>query len=157
MCKLSVLIYFVILERTRTRSSCVAGGIECLLNATTEERKCCSPNKCIDIEQTGKIGTCVNLPNADCSKLQCPKLQLSNAYFGLADGEYECISEVTSWAPHRPIYKHIKKDRYIYWNARGYGWSIGPSYDGFWFYTSGSDEEEPWQASWDRGVILECI
>ena len=49
---------------------------------------------------------------ADCSKLQCPKLRVNNAYFGLADGDYECISEVTSWAPDRPVYQNIQiKDR----------------------------------------------
>ena len=33
--------------------------------------------------------------------------------------------ESVEWAPERPVYKHSEKDRFIFWNAHGLGWSIG--------------------------------
>ena len=44
-----------------------------------------------------------------------------------------------SWAPERPVYKHVTKNRYIFWNAHGYGWCIGPDLSSSYFATSKSN------------------
>ena len=49
------------------------------------------------------------------------------AAYGDCNGNYKVTGESVSWSPDRLVYKHINKDRYIFWNARGYGWSIGQS------------------------------
>ena len=83
------------------------------------------------------------------------------------------------WAPDRPVYRHVTRDRYIFWNAGGLGWSIGKraylATGSHWhrskffkcmvlcvmmpmamFLTGGLDNSEPWQGRWERGVVVEC-
>ena len=40
------------------------------------------------------------------------------------DGHYALVSEKVDWAMDRPVYKHVNKDRYIFWKPID-GWSIG--------------------------------
>ena len=48
------------------------------------------------------------------------------ATYANCDGRYKIVSdEFVEWAPERPVFKHTSKDRYIFWNAGGLGWSIG--------------------------------
>ena len=48
------------------------------------------------------------------------------ATYANCDGRYKLVSnEFVEWAPERPVFKHSSKDRYIFWNAGGLGWSIG--------------------------------
>ena len=48
----------------------------------------------------------------------------------------------------------------IFWNAKGYGWSIGKTEDlasGSHWHKSGLDSEEPWQGEWGKNVTVDCI
>ena len=50
--------------------------------------------------------------------------------------------------------------RLIFWNAKGYGWSIGKTdwlVSGRYLYTSGLDTDEPWQGEWGKYVTVDCI
>ena len=51
-------------------------------------------------------------------------------------------TDSVEWASQRPVYKHVSKDRYIFWNAHGLGWSIGKQE----YLTSGSH----WHRSMDK-------
>ena len=62
-------------------------------------------------------------------KLGCTSIVLlpDNAYAGCG-GEYSLsFDEHVTWAPLRPVYKHISKDRYIFYTGNGYieGWGCG--------------------------------
>ena len=59
--------------------------------------------------------------------LKCETLKFSGDTFAKSDGQYEVIDKKVSWALERPVYKHVNKDRYIFWHANGYGWCIGPN------------------------------
>ena len=58
------------------------------------------------------------------------------------------------------VYLIVFIARVIYWNAQGYGWSIGDlaylELGGHW-HKSGLDSEEPWQGKWKKNVTVECI
>ena len=48
----------------------------------------------------------------------------------------------------------------IFWNAKGYGWSIGNTayfVIGRYVHKSGLDSEEPWQGKWESNVTVDCI
>ena len=48
----------------------------------------------------------------------------------------------------------------IFWNAKGYGWSIGKTawlVTGRQFHTSGLDSDEPWQGEWGKNITVDCI
>ena len=55
----------------------------------------------------------------------CETINVLGATYANCDGRYKFTDEQVDWAPERPVYKHITKDRYIFWNAGGLGWSIG--------------------------------
>ena len=57
--------------------------------------------------------------------MTCPSLNVLGATYAKCDGEYRVTAASVEWAPERPVYKHVSKDRYIFWNAGGLGWSIG--------------------------------
>ena len=64
------------------------------------------------------------------------------------------------WAVERPVYKHVDRDRYIFWNKGGLGWSIGKKAyltSGSHWHRSGLDSAEPWQGAWEGGVAVECV
>ena len=57
--------------------------------------------------------------------LLCPELTVKNAEYADCNGEYEETEVRVSWAPERPVFKHKTRDRFIFWNTGGLGWSIG--------------------------------
>ncbi len=67
--------------------------------------------------------------------MTCPILSVSNADYKYINGNYTKVNynngnymkvnKTVSWAPEKPVYKHVEKDRYIFWVEHGYGWSIG--------------------------------
>ncbi|TRY75710.1 hypothetical protein TCAL_01259 [Tigriopus californicus] len=90
----------------------------------------------------------------------CPTVNVLGATYARCDGEYRISSESVEWAPDRPVFKHVGKDRYIFWNAGGLGWSIGKRdylTTGSHWHRSGLDSDEPWQGPWERGVVVECV
>ena len=57
-------------------------------------------------------------------------------------------------------YLNIFIERVIFWNAKGYGWSIGETaflVSGTHWHKSGLDSDEPWQGKWERNVTVDCI
>ena len=52
-------------------------------------------------------------------------LSVTNADWANSNGEYMVVNMVVEWAPDRPVYKHIHRNRHIFWNDHGLGWSIG--------------------------------
>ena len=64
----------------------------------------------------------------------CDTLNVLGATYANCDGRYKVTTDVVEWAPERPVYRHVKKNRYIFWNAHGLGWSIGKAE----YLTSGS-------------------
>ncbi len=55
----------------------------------------------------------------------CQTLNVLGATYANCDGQYVITNDHVDWAPERPVYRHENKDRYIFWNAHGLGWSIG--------------------------------
>ena len=48
----------------------------------------------------------------------------------------------------------------IFWNAKGYGWSIGKTawlVTGRHLHKSGLNSDEPWQGEWGKYVTVDCI
>ena len=109
--------------------------------------------------------------------LLCPRLVVYGADFANCNGEYVLSNLTVGWAPHRPVYKHVGKNRWelhvmngghkklcvlwrvIFWNAGGLGWSIGKTAylkTGSHWHRSGLDAAEPWQGDWEKNVIVEC-
>jgi len=94
-----------------------------------------------------------------CSSLLCPQIEVYNAEYADCNGEYRESKIRVDWAPERVVYKHTSKDRYIFWNAAGLGWSIGKKEyleDGRHWHKSGSDASEPWQEKWRNNVGVRC-
>ena len=44
---------------------------------------------------------------------------------GNVHGEYRAVSLTTTFAPDMPLYSHVKKDRYIYFDPTEHRWEIG--------------------------------
>ena len=57
--------------------------------------------------------------------LLCPELRVQNAEYANCNGEYEESKVRVSWAPERAVFRHKDRDRFIFWNTGGLGWSIG--------------------------------
>ena len=74
--------------------------------------------------------------------MTCPSISVTSADYAECNGAYSVTDYVVLWAVHRPVYKHVAKDRYaggvlwmemviriilryIFWNKGGFGWSIG--------------------------------
>ena len=68
----------------------------------------------------------------------CDTLNVLGATYANCDGRYKYTDEQVDWAPERPVFKHVTKDRYIFWNAHGLGWLIGKRA----YLTSGSHFHE---------------
>ena len=48
----------------------------------------------------------------------------------------------------------------IFWNAKGYGWSLGKTawlVSGSHWHKSGLDGDEPWQGEWGKNITVDCI
>ena len=78
----------------------------------------------------------VNIPRNEegVPDVICETLNVLGATYANCDGRYKVTTDSVEWAPQRPVYKHVSKDRYIFWNAHGLGWSIGKQE----YLTSGS-------------------
>ena len=57
--------------------------------------------------------------------LLCPSLTVQKAEYANCNGDYEESTVRVSWAPERPVFRHRDRDRFIFWNTGGLGWSIG--------------------------------
>ena len=90
----------------------------------------------------------------------CPGIVVYNADYADCNGQYELTHYVVLWAVERPVYRHKTKDRFIFWNKGGLGWSIGKKAyltSGSHWHRSGLDTAEPWQGDWEHGVVVECV
>ena len=85
---------------------------------------------------------------------------MTNADFADCNGDYLFTEDLrVSWAPDRPVYINTDKDRVIFWNTGGLGWSIGKSdylESGNHWHRSGLDTVEPWQGEWQGGAVVRC-
>ncbi|XP_023348017.1 uncharacterized protein LOC111716763 isoform X2 [Eurytemora carolleeae] len=100
-----------------------------------------------------------NILDEDRESPSCPSLSVGKADYADCNGEYEIVDDFVDWAPARFVYKHTSKDRYIFWNAGGLGWSIGKKdylKSGSHWHRSGLDTKEPWEGRWEGGVTVEC-
>ena len=92
---------------------------------------------------------------------KCPVVIVKNADFADCNGEYRySYSLKVDWAPDRPVYIHKDKDRVLFWNSGGLGWSIGKANyleSGNHWHRSSLDTDEPWQGEWEGGVEVTCI
>jgi len=89
----------------------------------------------------------------------CSQVVVKNAYKGDCNGVYKLTSKAVSWAPSKLVYEHVSKDRFIFWNDHGYGWSIGSSNGlktGSHWHKSKLETSEPWQGNWNAGVTVTC-
>ena len=87
-------------------------------------------------------------------------LSQANQWVGLLINQYTSISA--------RIGKSCKKlnkcltvfiERVIFWNAKGYGWSIGSTaflVSGTHWHKSGLDSDEPWNGKWEKNVTVDC-
>ena len=90
----------------------------------------------------------------------CPNIAVYNADYADCNGEYELSHYVVLWSVERPVYRHKIKDRFIFWNKGGLGWSIGKKAyltSGSHWHRSGLDSPEPWQGDWENGVLVDCV
>ena len=90
----------------------------------------------------------------------CPIISIYNADYAECNGEYRLTDFVVLWAVERPVYRHVDRDRFIFWNKGGLGWSIGKKAyltSGSHWHRSGLDSAEPWQGAWEGGVAVECV
>jgi len=90
-----------------------------------------------------------------CPVVACPRLVVRGATYGSNDGEYKLVSQKVPWAKHRPLYKHLTKNRYLFWHSYyGYGWCFGFLNGGYYLCSGGqtglSEVCEPWQEKWSR-------
>ena len=46
-----------------------------------------------------------------CQSLACPLIEVTGAPLHEAGGEYEVVGERVAWAGHRPLYKHLDRER----------------------------------------------
>merc|ERR1712156_1287930 len=94
-----------------------------------------------------------------CGQVECDRVEVTGADYASCNGEYEVMDWRNPLAPHRPTYKHISKQRFIYWDTYpSYGWTIAPKRapTGAFHFSYGqaglSPHCEPWQESWKRGI-----
>ena len=90
----------------------------------------------------------------------CANIAVYNADYADCNGEYQLTHYVVLWAVERPVYRHKNRDRFIFWNKGGLGWSIGKKAyltSGSHWHRSGLDTPEPWQGEWDNGVVVDCV
>ena len=100
-------------------------------------------------------------------------ITVKNANQGDCNGLYRHQKNVTvDWAPLKPVYKHMTKDRYVFWaswdeypSGHRSEWVIGDEKDlspevyGYMsnsYPRSGSRATWPWQEVWESGTIVTC-
>ncbi|XP_023348021.1 uncharacterized protein LOC111716763 isoform X6 [Eurytemora carolleeae] len=120
----------------------------------------CDQDNCNDVEYNVYLERARDLfTNLNRESPSCPSLSVGKADYADCNGEYEIVDDFVDWAPARFVYKHTSKDRYIFWNAGGLGWSIGKKdylKSGSHWHRSGLDTKEPWEGRWEGGVTVEC-
>ena len=47
--------------------------------------------------------------------MTCPSISVTSADYAECNGAYSVTDYVVLWAVHRPVYKHVAKDRYVLW------------------------------------------
>ena len=47
------------------------------------------------------------------SEVICPMVVVSGADYADCNGRYEIVSDVVEWAPRKPVYKHVSRDRSV--------------------------------------------
>ena len=106
-------------------------------------------------------------------------INVSNANYADCNGLYRYEKKISvDWAPLKPVYKHLTKDRYVFWASwdellpPGYmqsehrsEWVIGDGKDlspevyGYMsnsYPRSGLRTTWPWQEVWESGTIVTC-
>jgi len=94
----------------------------------------------------------------------CDMLSVTNANYADCNGLYQHQKDiVVDWAPLKPVYKHLTKDRYIFWSEATEfqtQWSIGSQTElstGSSFHASDLTTQFPWQGTWSSGPIVTCV
>ena len=54
-------------------------------------------------------------PKEISSSVTCPSISVTSADYAECNGAYSVTDYVVLWAVHRPVYKHVAKDRYVLW------------------------------------------
>ena len=55
--------------------------------------------------------------------MECETVSVSNSLRDYTNGEYQYLPDTrVSWALDKPVYKHLERNRYIFWTeGKGYG------------------------------------
>ena len=72
----------------------------------------------------------------------CKAIKVSGADYASCSGLYKLSEGRATWAPEKPVYKHISKERYIVFRENLAGWKIASSYtlfSGFYFGKQNQD------------------
>ena len=77
----------------------------------------------------------------------CKEVEVRDANYAKCNGIYLATNEFkVDWAKNKTVYRHVKMDRFIFYNIKPYYWCIGKqSYltTKQFFYYSGISKEEP--------------
>ena len=100
-------------------------------------------------------------------------INVSNANYADCNGLYRYEKKISvDWAPLKPVYKHLTKNRYVFWatwdeypSGHRSEWVIGNknnlSPGGYFYMTniyprSGLKTTWPWEGVWESGTIVSC-
>ena len=95
------------------------------------------------------IVSCFIVLSAETSKQKdlCKEVEVRDANYASCNGIYLATNEFkVDWAKDKTVYRHVKMDRFIFYNIKPYYWCIGrQSYlrTKQFFYYSGISKEEP--------------
>ena len=95
------------------------------------------------------IVSCFIILSAGTSKQKdlCKEVEVRDANYAKCNGIYLATNEFkVDWAENKTVYRHVKMDRFIFYNIKPYYWCIGKqSYltSKHFFYYSGINKEEP--------------
>merc|ERR550534_1633230 len=105
-----------------------------------------------------KIECATEKPNPEPEKRVCHRIQVANAGYAGCNGIYNLNSQRVTWSKEKPTYLKESGNRWVYWNRHGYGWSVGPSFGGMFYYGgSTANGAEPYMGTWNRGVKVTCL
>jgi hypothetical protein len=81
------------------------------------------------------------------------RIEVKHADYACCSGLYYLTDTKVPWDAERPTYKNEAGDRWVYWNAKGYGWTVGKNFEENFFYGGETaDGPEPWMGEWANGV-----
>ena len=95
------------------------------------------------------IVSCFIVLSAETSEQKdlCKEVEVRDANYASCNGIYLATNEFkVDWAKDKTVYRHVKMDRFIFYNIKPYYWCIGrQSYlrTKQFFYYSGISKEEP--------------